>query len=95
MSPRIAAAHPERVGGACWQPELQIAKQATAKELQDGWQQQIHDKADHLRQYEQAEEAWPYSPSKHAHARVALTPPKYAAQSTVSAWGGPPKRSLA
>lgn len=87
--------NPSKIGSVCWQPEVQMAKQAKAKELQHDWQQQIHDKAEHLRQFEHAEESWPYSPPKQAHARVALTPPKNAAQSTVAAWGVPAKRSLA
>lgn len=88
------AMHPDRIGTACWQTELQTAKQATARELQDNWQQQVRDKAEQLKQYADAEEAWPYSPPKQAHARVALTPPKHAADATVPAWAGPPKRSL-
>ena len=77
-----------------WQPEMQIAKQTKARELQDSWQQQIRDKAEHMKQYAQAENSWLYSPPKQSHARLALTPPKHAAHSSVAAWGIPAARSL-
>ena len=88
-------ASPANWAGMALQPEKHIAKQTRARNLQDDWQQQINDKAEQMKQYERAESCWPYSPPKQSHARVALTPPRHAAHSSVAAWGIPAARSLA
>ena len=71
------------------EPELPLEKQMKALHVQEGWQQQRQDKEKVLQRYEQAEQQWPYSPTRQGHMRVPLSTPQHANRPSAAAWDIP------